>query len=544
MSSQPVPCYDGGNPQHCAPNSENVTIGRTVTSSSTCGTPREWFCGREKSSNLSDHEYHGVICGWCDAKDPNRSHPVAYLTDGNDPYDVTWWQSSKDHDEVSLTLSLGKSFEITSVSLHFFTQIPEATGIYKSLNFGETWMPFQFYSIDCYWFYKLSSRTVVSTDNVQETLCSNPGVRPFRGGPVKFDTLEGRPSASDLDASPALQDWVTATDIRVVFQRGDPGLTFPFYPKHKRSAFFSATDFQVEGRCKCNGHASHCVTGTGGRLECDCEHNTAGPDCGRCRHFHRDRPWKRATPRDPHQCIACKCNEHSHLCEFSRRLYEKSGQRSGGRCIGCRHNTFGSQCHLCARGFYRDQLKEMTHRNACQRCTCNPVGSRSKMCDGVTGRCICKDGVEGGTCSRCVEGYQHGKCSEYCTPQNPLKLDFKVFCERDIALEMRVLEEDMNPDWTLYKVVLQDVWWSHMTGLSRGLHVYLAFLNQQLLCSCPPELNLGSSDRYLVLGSGNNLTLTPGQEQHILTFGVDTVILPWHKMWSRLLKSFKRVECI
>uniref|UniRef100_UPI00358FF63F netrin-1-like n=1 Tax=Myxine glutinosa TaxID=7769 RepID=UPI00358FF63F len=414
MSSQPVPCYDGGNPRHCAPNSENVTIGRTVTSSSTCGTPREWFCGREKSSNLSDHEYHGVICGWCDAKDPNRSHPVAYLTDGNDPYDVTWWQSSKDHDEVSLTLSLGKSFEITSVSLHFFTQIPEATGIYKSLNFGETWMPFQFYSIDCYWFYKLSSRTVVSTDNVQETLCSNPGVRPFRGGPVKFDTLEGRPSASDLDASPALQDWVTATDIRVVFQRGDPGLTFPFYPKHKRSAFFSATDFQVEGRCKCNGHASHCVTGTGGRLECDCEHNTAGPDCGRCRHFHRDRPWKRATPRDPHQCIACKCNEHSHLCEFSRRLYEKSGQRSGGRCIGCRHNTFGSQCHLCARGFYRDQLKEMTHRNACQRCTCNPVGSRSKMCDGVTGRCICKDGVEGGTCSRCMEGYQHGSATTPC----------------------------------------------------------------------------------------------------------------------------------
>uniref|UniRef100_UPI00359017DB netrin-1-like n=1 Tax=Myxine glutinosa TaxID=7769 RepID=UPI00359017DB len=419
MSSQSVPCYDGGNPRYCAPNSENVTIGRTVTSSSTCGTPREWFCGREKSSNLSDHEYHGVICGWCDAKDPNRSHPVAYLTDGNDPYDVTWWQSSKDHDEVSLTLSLGKSFEITSVSLHFFTQIPEATGIYKSLNFGETWMPFQFYSIDCYGFYKLSNRTVVSTDNVQETLCSNPGVRPFRGGPVKFDTLEGRPSASDLDASPALQDWVTATDIRVVFQRGDPGLTFPFYPKHNRSAFFSATDFQVcneqvEGRCKCNGHASHCVTGTGGRLECDCKHNTAGPDCGRCRRFHRDRPWKRATPRDPHQCIACKCNEHSHLCEFSRRLYKKSGQRSGGRCIGCRHNTFGSQCHLCARGFYRDQSKEMTHRNACQRCTCNPVGSRSKMCDRVTGRCICKDGVEGVTCSRCVEGYQHGSATTPC----------------------------------------------------------------------------------------------------------------------------------
>jgi netrin receptor unc-5 len=147
--------------------------------------------------------------------------------------------------------------------------------------------------------------------------------------------MEGRPSAFDFENSPVLQDWVTATDVRVVFHR--------FHPYHgddssQRSpggssggssggaaessndsnaaaatatatavsvrdySFYAAADFAVGGRCKCNGHASRCVQGRDGLLGCDCRHNTAGRDCEKCKPFHFDRPWGRATAKDANEC--------------------------------------------------------------------------------------------------------------------------------------------------------------------------------------------------------------------------------------------------
>ncbi|CAF4271398.1 unnamed protein product, partial [Rotaria magnacalcarata] len=39
------------------------------------------------------------------------------------------------------------------------------------------------------------------------------------------------------------------------------------------------------------------------RLVCDCKHNTAGDECERCKDFHYDRPWARATQRDANECV-------------------------------------------------------------------------------------------------------------------------------------------------------------------------------------------------------------------------------------------------
>jgi len=59
--------------------------------------------------------------------------------------------------------------------------------------------------------------------NEQEALCTDAysagAPHQLSGSRIAFSTLEGRPSAHDFDNSPVLQDWQTATDIRVVFDR-------------------------------------------------------------------------------------------------------------------------------------------------------------------------------------------------------------------------------------------------------------------------------------------------------------------------------------
>lgn len=127
---------------------------------------------------------------------------------------------------------------------------------------------------------------------------------PLTGGSVPFSTLEGRPSAYNFDNSPELQEWVTATDIKIVFDRlntfGDELWKEPVVLK---SYFYAVMDLAVGARCKCNGHASECpLIGNGWEKRCRCEHNTAGPDCGECLPFYNDAPWSRATKTDAHEC--------------------------------------------------------------------------------------------------------------------------------------------------------------------------------------------------------------------------------------------------
>ena len=394
------PCYDEDRPRRCIPEFVNAAFGSTIDASSTCGSggPTRYCDVFEQPGGNT-----GIgQCHVCDDSTPRKRFPPSYLTDLNNPNNVTCWRSepmvssqsfSAPPDNVTLTLSLGKKYELTYVSLQFCPKAakPDSIAIYKSMDYGKTWQPFQFYSSQCRKVYGRPNRATVTKANEQEARCTDShrytggdGLGPV--GRIAFSTLEGRPSAADFDNSPVLQDWVTATDIRVVFNRlhmpqqaqdpfplgsegniglgetakkewereeklkknmllrlNDPLVTVlpsvhqvliphemqsidaleqqemsffgvggstsataitmvPSTPGTTVAHHYAVSDFAVGGRCKCNGHAARCAPGKDGQIACECRHNTAGRDCEKCRPFHFDRPWARATARDANEC--------------------------------------------------------------------------------------------------------------------------------------------------------------------------------------------------------------------------------------------------
>lgn len=330
------PCFDEDRPKKCLPDFVNAAFSQPIQASSVCGLNKvERFC---------DVGLNKQTCDYCHDAEPGKRYPASALTDVHNSNNVTCWRSEprlqtmigpeSTPDNVTLTLSLKKKFEITYVSLTFCPHAirPDSIAIYKSVDYGRTWVPFQFYSSQCRKLYGRPFKMTITKSNEQEARCVDHfrsiqgDMNGIQSSRIAFSTLEGRPSAADFDQSPILQDWVTATDIKVVFHRLHSPVTYMTNPmlkqqKNKYSGEFfmskeastaattmppvttySLSDFAVGGRCKCNGHASKCSKERDGELACECRHNTAGKDCERCKPFYYDRPWGRATVRDANEC--------------------------------------------------------------------------------------------------------------------------------------------------------------------------------------------------------------------------------------------------
>eukprot|EP00069_Balaena_mysticetus_P022261 bmy_13862T0 len=102
--------------------------------------------------------------------------------------------------------------------------------------------------------------------------------------------------------------------------------------------------------------------------KCMCKHNTAGTHCQHCAPLYNDHPWEAADGKtgSPKECRTCKCNGHADACHFDINVWEASGNRSGGICNDCQHNTEGQHCQRCKPGFYRDLRRPFSAPDACK----------------------------------------------------------------------------------------------------------------------------------------------------------------------------------
>lgn len=436
------PCHEeGGAPRACVPGLVNAALGREVLASSTCGQPPTQAC---------------------DSSDPRRAHPAALLTLAGGTASPLCWRSdwlTQAPLNVSLTVPLGKTFELVFVSLRFCSAPPASVALLKSQDHGRSWVPLGFFSSRCGLDYgRLPAPAKGPAGPGPEALCfPEPQTQPDGGGLLAFSVQDSSPPGLDLDSSPVLQDWVTATDIRIVLTRpamlgatSDSEAVVPYS--------YSAAELQVGGRCKCNGHASRCLLDTQGHLICDCRHGTEGPDCGRCKPFYCDRPWQRATAREAHACLgealegglgildpASLPLTHPSL-QLAPAMATPAAAASTWSCTDCpavavavSASTAGTtlpaataitagRASIATRAVHRMTAALagvslhtptlwfhifpdgfLTISPLSSACDCHPVGAAGKTCNQTTGQCPCKDGVTGLTCNRCAPGFQQSR---------------------------------------------------------------------------------------------------------------------------------------
>ncbi|XP_062850491.1 laminin subunit alpha-3 [Trichomycterus rosablanca] len=136
--------------------------------------------------------------------------------------------------------------------------------------------------------------------------------------------------------------------------------------------------------CACNGLSDSCDESTGRCL--DCEYNTAGHHCERC----KDGYYGDAAMRT---CRICPCPHRQGGNNFAVGCTEVSGQI---QCL-CKPGYMGQRCESCAPGYYGNPE---VYGGSCQPCNCN-----GNSCSPKTGECTNgqdpKDTSTEGECKEC-----------------------------------------------------------------------------------------------------------------------------------------------
>ncbi|KAL6470716.1 hypothetical protein MHYP_G00218350 [Metynnis hypsauchen] len=206
----------------------------------TCGNPPERFCTLENPYLCSDE---------CDASNPDLAHPPQLMQDRERGGLITYWQTvtwSRYPEPLlaNITLSWNKSLELTDdIQITFEYGRPTIMVLEKSLNYGRTWQPYQYYADDCMEAFTMPPRRVqdLTAANVTRVVCTELYSRWVGSKNDKVVRFEVRPRFAifagprlvnmdglytRMESMKGLRDFFTFTDLRLRLLRPALGGTY------------------------------------------------------------------------------------------------------------------------------------------------------------------------------------------------------------------------------------------------------------------------------------------------------------------------------
>ena len=332
----------------------------------------------------------------------------------------------KDYSEVNITIDLQQPFHVAYVTIKYAMSPRAKTWVLEKSLDGVNWEPWQYFArtqnacqdkFGVFTSVRLTDSTPICTQEYTDFV-------PAKNGEVIVSLINDRPSMIDpsesFASSKELQEFVRARYVRIRLLEVNTLLSHLMSPQPDATAkqryFYSIKKIEVGGRCVCNGHANRCHQSLG-EFKCDCQHNTEGTNCERCKPNYVQKKWKPGMPDNDNVCEECNCHGHATVCKYVEEVDLKRGSMDiygnyvgGGVCQNCQGNTFGNNCEQCKPGFWRSPDQPKT--DACQPCECTPEHSlNGGICDTRTGQCTCETNFGGRQCNQCQKGkYYYPHC--------------------------------------------------------------------------------------------------------------------------------------
>uniref|UniRef100_W5NGL3 Usherin n=1 Tax=Lepisosteus oculatus TaxID=7918 RepID=W5NGL3_LEPOC len=357
------------------------------------------------------------------------AHPLHYINDndiGTSWISAVFSNMSQLENGVTITFDLQNGqYQVFYVILQFLSPQPEAVKIQRKKSNSSEWMDWQYLAKNCRFFGMEDNGPLEKPDSVN--CLQFPSNVPYSRGNVTFSILtpepNRRPGYNDFYNTPALQEFVKASQIRIHLQGQYHTTPTSVNFRHR---YYGVDEITISGRCNCHGHADQCDTSLSiYRCSCLPESHTEGDNCERCMPLFNDKSFRPGDQLQAYNCKPCQCYNHANSCHYDPSVDAFAGDHfrgGGGVCDSCQHNTTGRNCDLCKDFFFREVNASLFAVDVCRPCDCDESGTinGSLLCSGIGGQCKCKRHVSGRECNQCQHGFYNLQSldPDGCSPCN------------------------------------------------------------------------------------------------------------------------------